>query len=293
MRKSLNIKQLQLEWDATLKTVYTTEPSLKSIDIIQADEPRRRDENIPEHKLNLAEEENTMAEILFDLGCLLATYNSLISKNEALDCLRRALDIKSLHLGANHSDCQIIKSTLTEATVETAQFQQEQNLRGELESSGGESSFRALMSRVASSGQVTQRSLQDSSSAASEVNKQGRKSARPSGVHRGLLLRSKVGEKNELDAWIERNSVVELIPAKAYAATIVGGSRKATNSSGSDFLQQSQMMTSDESQSQNISLATTNQIEVKWWIYRMMIFKKTKLNFLRSYLQKNELGKRF
>jgi hypothetical protein len=265
LRKSLNIKQLQLEWDATLKTVYTTEPSLKSIEKIQADEPRRRDENISEHKLNLAEEENTMAEILFDLGCLLATYDSLISKNEALDCLRRALDIKSLHLGANHSDCQIIKSTLTETTVETAQFQQEQNLRGELESSGGESSFRALMSRVASSGHVTQRSQQDSSSATSEVNKQGRKSARPS-VHRGLLLRSKVGEKNELDAWIERNSVVELIPAKAYAATIGGGSRKATNSSGSDFLQQSQMMTSDESQSQNISLATTNQIEVKWSI---------------------------
>jgi len=64
------------------------------------------------------EEQNNTAEILFDLGCLLATYDSRISKEEALDFIRRALDIKVLLLGPEHSDCIIINKKLNEAILE-------------------------------------------------------------------------------------------------------------------------------------------------------------------------------
>ena len=64
------------------------------------------------------EEQNNTAEILFDLGCLLATYDSRISKKEALDCIRRALDIKVLLLGPEHSDCMIINRKLNDTILE-------------------------------------------------------------------------------------------------------------------------------------------------------------------------------
>jgi len=64
------------------------------------------------------EEQNNTAEILFDLGCLLTTYDSRVSKKEALDCIRRALDIKVLLLGPEHSDCVIINRKLNETILD-------------------------------------------------------------------------------------------------------------------------------------------------------------------------------
>lgn len=66
------------------------------------------------------EEQNSIAEILFDLGCLLATYDSKISKNEALDCIQRSLDIKILLLGPEHTDCLIINKKLNEIVIENS-----------------------------------------------------------------------------------------------------------------------------------------------------------------------------
>jgi hypothetical protein len=59
-------------------------------------------------KLNLNEDENRVAEILFDLGLLLITFDFKISKRESIDCLRRALDIKLLiQVGANPRHFQV------------------------------------------------------------------------------------------------------------------------------------------------------------------------------------------
>ena len=76
---------------------------------------------------SFSEEQNTIAEILFDLGCLLATYESHISKREAIEYLRRSLDIKTLILGLNHSDCFIIKKRLNEIVAENINSLTQQN----------------------------------------------------------------------------------------------------------------------------------------------------------------------
>lgn len=70
------------------------------------------------NKLMRSEEKNNISEILFDLGCLLSSYESSVSKKEALDYIRRALDIKVLQLGPNHADCLIIKKKLNEIVLE-------------------------------------------------------------------------------------------------------------------------------------------------------------------------------
>ncbi len=51
------------------------------------------------------EEKNNIAEILFDLGCLLATYESKLSKREGIDCLRKSHDIKIIILVKLSSVC--------------------------------------------------------------------------------------------------------------------------------------------------------------------------------------------
>ena len=72
-------------------------------------------------KILTNEEHNIISEILFDLGNLLITHDSYISKREAIDCLRHSLDIKLLILGIDHSDCKIIKSRLVEMISESSQ----------------------------------------------------------------------------------------------------------------------------------------------------------------------------
>lgn len=73
------------------------------------------------------EEQNSIAEILFDLGCLLSTFDSHISKKEAIDYIRRALDIKVLLFGPNHNDCSIINSKLNESLLDYNNSVQQKN----------------------------------------------------------------------------------------------------------------------------------------------------------------------
>ena len=68
------------------------------------------------------EEQNSIAEILFDLGCLLTTFETNISKKEAIDYIRRALDIKVILFGPNHADCTIINKKLNESLLDYNNF---------------------------------------------------------------------------------------------------------------------------------------------------------------------------
>ncbi len=59
------------------------------------------------------DEKNTISTILYDLGCLLSNYESVILRKEGIECLRRSLDMKSLLFGPTHTECELIKEFLT------------------------------------------------------------------------------------------------------------------------------------------------------------------------------------
>ncbi len=59
------------------------------------------------------DEKNSISTILYDLGCLLSNYESIILRREGIECLRRSLDIKSLIFGPNNPECELIKEFLT------------------------------------------------------------------------------------------------------------------------------------------------------------------------------------
>ena len=125
------------------------------------------------------EEQNSISEILFDLGCLLTSYDSIISKKEALDYLRRSLDLKVLLLGPNHPDCLIINKKLYEFMYQTASSPQ--NLY--------------QSSRVSSG--VSPKSRLD------KYVKELKQHAEPGRANSGSL-----------DKWLQKNSIIEKIPSK-------------------------------------------------------------------------------
>lgn len=140
-------------------------------------------------KINTNDDQNTVAEILFDLGGLLATFEPTLSKKEAAECLRRSLDIKTLILGADHDDCRIIKTKLSDILTEVAR--QKNHSVNTLATSLSRETISMLGSQK--------------NSIRSQSN------VRKTQISRSKKFVTVDANSNGLDKWIKRNSVIESI----------------------------------------------------------------------------------
>lgn len=247
LRKALFISEKQLESSsASRKSKYNTtnEPAVNTnkINIEQRISKQEEDEeeeassqqislnkfnnnNNPaatkpqnnEFKLDSSELENTIAEILFDLGSLLSTYEAKISKNEAVDCLRRSLDIKILILGASHWECEIIKKKLNEVSVDTAQCAATNTNPMVTPVSRLESlddNLRALLSRSSS--------INNKASATPRVTSSCKLPSARKSLDKFVNKRKQESDMSkELDKWIANNSIIEVIPPMAHKMNLI------------------------------------------------------------------------
>ena len=140
-------------------------------------------------KINTNNDQNTIAEILFDLGGLLATFEPILSKKEAIECLRRSLDIKTLILGADHDDCKLIKTRLSDIIAELA-CQKNQSVN----------SHAASLSRETISILGKEKS-----------SIRSRSNPKMTPISRNKKIETIGSNTDKLDEWIKKNSVTELI----------------------------------------------------------------------------------
>lgn len=158
-------------------------------------------------------DEIVIADILFDLGLLLVRFDSSpIMLNEALECFRRALDIKSLCFGPDHIECLKIDKYLNE-TLQTQITEPPSGLDRMLNSSCSSLLTQAsgkLASRRMSARSSTAVSLASSGGLSREDRLRPTKSA-------GLMR--KRNEGRELNEWIERNSIIQVIPISVKDAS--------------------------------------------------------------------------
>jgi len=150
----------------------------------------------PNSKLIVNEDPNAVAEILFDLGCLLATFESSLSKREAVDCLRRCLDLKVLIFGPNYIDCQMIKKKLGEILLENAQH----------------------LNKTSSKNEKTREQTVTSRLSGTSRPQSGFSDISPKKVIETLKKQNQIDAKsnggNLLTEWIRKNSIIEIIPSK-------------------------------------------------------------------------------
>ena len=149
------------------------------------------------------EERNNIAEILFDLGCLLTTYESKLSKKEGIECLRRSHDIKVIILGANHPDCIGIKNRINDLLRENVLKQQARktssnSIREHTLHSRNNSSTSRQATSVKSFVEASPRLQLEK--CLKEIKKQAEF--------------NNSSENDDLDKWLKKNSIVELIPSR-------------------------------------------------------------------------------
>lgn len=155
------------------------------------------------------EEQNTIAEILFDLGCLLSTYESSLARREAIECLRRSLDIKTLILGLNHADCAIIKKRLNQVV--------EESLINSMKSPVSQQLMRRSQSSISYLTEAnTRQSFRPASSVKNytEISPKQRLDRYLKDFKTKTETTSSTDSSNVLDQWIRQNSIIEMIPSK-------------------------------------------------------------------------------
>ena len=182
-------------------------------------------------KLIMNDEKNTIAEILYDLGCLLATYESNLSKREAIDFLRRSLDIKVLIFGEKYWDCQVIKKRLNEIVLENSQYLVKPG------TAIRENSFNySPINRncVSSNNYFTSSNLNNMNTyrsisclkIAGEISPQ--KSIE--------LIKKQINQDSSnkiFDKWLEKNSIIEKIPSKLLDKSNIKHNQKQFYQNGS------------------------------------------------------------
>lgn len=191
-----------------------------------------------EQKLSTNEEQNTIAEILFDLGCLLFTFESNISKREAFDCLRRSLDIKILLLGAEHMDCKIIKKKLNEINSYLSMYSYSLSRGFNMENS------REQLSRTSSFGNRSTSSI--------KIYAQVSPRKKLEKYLQNFRKQNDLGSESntvsgELNEWIKKNSIIEVIPSRSkFSNRNDSGSILLSSERSNEFLQTS--MYADQSE---------------------------------------------
>lgn len=173
------------------------------------------------------EEKNNIAEILFDLGCLLATYESKLSKREGIDCLRKSHDIKIIILGSEHPDCLSITEKINDLIRENASSKQKArktssnsiNMRDQNINSRNSSSFLPPASSAKSSFVEMPPKTQLENSL--------------SQIKKHLYFNYNSNHYDEFSKWVKKNSIIELIPSKLDKDLM----RKNSGTSQSDLYQ--------------------------------------------------------
>lgn len=161
-------------------------------------------EDLNNDKYASNEERNNIAEILFDLGCLLTTYETKLSKKEGIECLRRSHDIKVIILGANHPDCVGIKNKIHDLVRENV-------IKQTRKSSGNSIREQIIPSRNNSSGS-SRPATSVKSFAETSPKVQLEKCLKEIRKHADFNMNS--NENDDLDKWIKKNSIIELIPSR-------------------------------------------------------------------------------
>lgn len=168
--------------------------------------------------VRLDDDELTQADILFDLGSLLSTYDSAIARKEAFECLRRSLDVKSLYLGVGHVECARTEELLN-GIIQSTNRQESSSSMSIME--------RINSSRVSLSSLLNQAALMggDGTRPSTRSSAFGScSSAASRGAHR-LTAKSRQADSDrrsrneqELNAWISQNSLIEVIPVSGTQA---------------------------------------------------------------------------
>ena len=210
LRKALFIRQKEKELSVDL----TSKKSTNSVNVPSArDNPTLSERSmdtwsektLPQtnggERMLANEEQNNIAEILYDLGSLLGTFDSSIARREAVDCVQRSLDIKALILGPSHPDCIIIKQKLNEIIFENAQLNAYLSSKASL-NKGNVRRENYLMSRPSS----TNKTYSESAPKVKLV-KCLRELKRQIGVDPDSV-------NTQLDLWIKKNSIIEKIPTR-------------------------------------------------------------------------------
>ena len=192
-------------------------------------------------KLKVNEEENRVAEILFDLGLLLITFDSKISKREAVDCLRRSLDIKVLIFGPDHSDYKVIKKKLNEIVTEYSQFIS----RSTSKLQNNENHRESVMASSLSTARPT-------SSVKNYVEVTPKKKIE--NLRKQNSMYAKGHTENDLTKWIKRNSIINLIPSKR------GNTVTESSASSKKYAESVEMTATNQTQTQRSITERTQSV---------------------------------
>ena len=153
------------------------------------------------------ENQNYISEILFDLGSLLSTFESAISKREAVESIQRSLDIKALIFGVDHPDCMVVKERLNEIIFDSAQANTMQSSKN--------SSKLYMISEI----NTTTRGKNVNTRPSTSIKNYPETTSRIKLVNCIRELKSQLGndqtlEHNPFDEWIKKNSIIEKIPSR-------------------------------------------------------------------------------
>lgn len=150
------------------------------------------------------EEKNNIAEILFDLGCLLSTYESKFSKREGIDCLRRSHDIKIVILGANHPDCLSIKNKINDLVRENASRQARKN--------SGITNNREQYIPSRNSSSVSRPTTSVKSFVETSPKVELQKCLKE--IKKQADFNINTNNDDDFNKWLKKNSIIELIPSR-------------------------------------------------------------------------------
>ncbi len=170
-----------------------------------------------------SDELNSISTILYDLGCLLSVNKSEILRKEGIDFMRRCLDIKILMYDANHVECQIIKSQLTNNEIKNNTFLNEE--------------FFLLKKNKGSSNQPMPTLLRRSNTSVSITPRD--KTLRSLEYLRKQIRNDKNNEK--MLSWITRNSLLETIKPVQKAETEVRQQGVNSHLQSSEYLNNSSL----------------------------------------------------
>jgi hypothetical protein len=187
-------------------------PSDRSVDSYKSDESSFIYENKGEIK-STYNESNTIAEILFDLGCLLSTFDSNISKKESIDYLRQSLDIKILLLGIDNDECQVIINELNKTIEQLILAQKRQHNSMNIRSISSATSTASNLSRSRSATTALTSTTATTTTTTTKRNSSKIKLRRY--IEKLNISDDTLDSDNQkLNEWIKKNSIIEIIPKK-------------------------------------------------------------------------------
>ena len=201
---------------------------LNKLEDAESDRLSQRRINKLNERLISNEEQNSIAEILYDLANLLARYDSPIAKRESIELMRRALDKKVLIFGVKYAECIAIKQRLKELLVEHAQYLSVEinNTINNSDQLDVATQRRSALSQSATLNRQRSNSLTAPTGRFSSTNTTHPPPPYGNTVHVSNVNCSDMPggsggtqRADELSRWIEHNSIIRVIPPGKWQTT--------------------------------------------------------------------------